>query len=83
MDCPLGSNNLSSVERACLHLHLRDVNLRKLSQQNSQKALFLGTGSAIVFCSSFCFGLVSRYSVDDSTALGAVCWNGVQQLGVL
>ena len=51
------------------------------SQQNSRKAQFLGTGSAIVFCFAVCFGFDSRYSVNDSTAR-SICGNGVQQLGV-
>ena len=49
MGSPLGSNSLSSVGRAFLLLHLRDVSLRNLSQQHSQKASFLGTEPTCCF----------------------------------
>ena len=49
MGSPLGSNSLSSVGRAFLLLHLRDVSLRKLSQQHSKKAPFLGTEPTCCF----------------------------------
>ena len=74
MGSPLGSNGLSRVGRAFLLLHLCDISLRKLSQQHSQKAPFLGTGPAccfLLFCLFSVWGCLLEWCTTAWCFVGA------------